>query len=79
MAGNPFGLANAPSTFQRYVNWVLRDFLDEFASAYPFDDIIIFTDGLLSQHHSHVRAVLDRLKAAGLQLELKKCEFDAAQ
>ena len=71
----PFGLANAPSTFQRYVNWVLRDFLDEFASAY-LDDIIIFTDGPLSQHHSHVRAVLDRLKAAGLQLEIKKCEFD---
>ena len=26
----PFGLANAPSTFQRYINWVLREHLDEF-------------------------------------------------
>jgi len=71
----PFGLANAPSTFQRYVNWTLREFLDDFVSAY-LDDIIIFTDGSLSQHHAHVRTILDRLKDAGLQLELKKCEFD---
>jgi predicted aspartyl protease len=71
----PFGMANAPSTFQRYVNWVLREFLDDFASAY-LDDIIIFTDGSRDLHHEHVRKVLDRLKEAGLQLELKKCEFD---
>jgi hypothetical protein len=71
----PFGLANAPSTFQRYINWVLRDFLDEFASAY-LDDILIFTDGPLEQHHTHVRQILEKLQSAGLYLELKKCEFD---
>ena len=71
----PFGLANAPSTFQRYVNWILRDLLDDFVSAY-LDDILIFTDGSLSQHHTHVRQVIKRLQAAGLQLELDKCEFD---
>jgi hypothetical protein len=71
----PFGLANAPSTFQRYINWVLRDLLDETASAY-LDDILIFTDGTLSQHHDDVRQVLKRLQDAGLYLELKKCEFD---
>jgi hypothetical protein len=43
----PFGLANAPSTFQQYINWVLRDLLDETALAY-LDDILIFTDGTLS-------------------------------
>jgi hypothetical protein len=47
-------------------------------SAY-LDDIIIFTDGSLSQHHAHVRTILDRLKEAGLQLELKKCEFDVTR
>jgi len=45
----PFGLANTLSTFQCYVNWVLQDFLDEFASAY-LDDILIFTNGMLSEH-----------------------------
>jgi hypothetical protein len=71
----PFGLANAPSTFQRYINWALRDFLDDFASAY-LDDVLIFTEGSLHKHHKHVRQVIQRLEEAGLHLELSKCEFD---
>ena len=39
----PFGLANAPSTFQRYINWTLRKHLDDFCSAY-IDDVLIFSD-----------------------------------
>ena len=31
------------STFQRYINWSLRDYLDEFVSAY-LDDILVFTN-----------------------------------
>ncbi len=38
----PFGLANVPSTFQKYINWALRDYLDEFCSAYV-DDVLIYT------------------------------------
>jgi hypothetical protein len=71
----PFGLANAPSTFQRYINWTLRDFLDEFASAY-MDDILVFSSGGLSEHRKHVKQVLQRLKDAGLQLDIDKCEFE---
>lgn len=44
----PFGLANAPSTFQRYMNWALREYLDEFVSAY-IDDILVFTEGTLDE------------------------------
>jgi hypothetical protein len=73
--GNSFWSCQRPSTFQRYINWVLRDLLDEIVSAY-LDNILIFTDGTLSQHHDHVRQVLKRLQDAGLYLELKKCEFD---
>ena len=40
----PFRLANAPSTFQKYINWAMRDYLDEFCSAYV-DDILIYTNG----------------------------------
>ena len=32
----PFGLTGAPATFQRYINHVLRKFLDDFCSAYSW-------------------------------------------
>jgi predicted aspartyl protease len=53
----PFGLANAPSTFQKYINWSLRDYLDEFCSAY-IDDILIYTSGSQLDHREKVRKVL---------------------
>lgn len=55
----PFGLANAPSSFQRYINWALREFLDEFTSAY-IDNILVFTTGSLHKHREH--AVVKCLK-----------------
>jgi hypothetical protein len=71
----PFGLANAPSTFQKYINWALRDYLDKFCSAY-IDDILIYSSGSLNQHRQHVRKVLQRMIDAGLQLDIDKCEFE---
>lgn len=71
----PFGLANAPSTFQKYINWALKDYLDAFCSAY-IDDILIYTDGTRVQHQDHVRKVLQRLREAGLQIDIDKCEFE---
>ena len=70
-----FGLANASSTFQRYVNWVLRDFLDEFVSAY-LDDILIFSSDSLRDHQKKISTVLQCLADAGLQLDVDKCEFE---
>lgn len=69
----PFGLSNGPATFQRYINGVLQDYLDVFCSAY-IDDILIYSD-TLEEHRDHVNKVLDRLRAAGLQADLKKSEF----
>ena len=71
----PFGLANASSTFQHYVNWVLHDFLDEFASVY-LDDILIFLSDSLRDHQKKVSTVLQHLADAGLQLDVDKCEFE---
>ena len=70
----PFGLANAPSTFQRYINWTLRDYLDNFCSAY-MDDIIIYLKNL-REHRKQVEQVLERLRTAGLQCDIGKCEFE---
>jgi hypothetical protein len=71
----PFRLANAPSTFQRYINWAIRDYLDDFYSTYV-DDILIYTDGSLEEHQEHVQKVMLRLQEAGLQLDVDKCEFE---
>ena len=71
----PFELANASSTFQRYINWALRDFLNEFCSAYV-NDILIFTDGLLHQHRNHVQKILLQLQEVSLQIDIDKCEFE---
>lgn len=70
----PFGLSGAPASFQRYINETLREYLDDFCSAYV-DDVLVFTDGSLSDHESKVRLVLKKLLKAGLGLDIDKCEF----
>ena len=50
----PFGLANAFNIFQRYINWALRDFLDEFCSAYV-DDILIHINDSRTEHQKQVK------------------------
>jgi hypothetical protein len=69
----PFGLANAPSPFQHFINDVLHEYLDTFYTVY-IDDILIYIDNL-SEHKKHVRSVLESLRKAGLQLDIEKCEF----
>ncbi|KJZ68644.1 hypothetical protein HIM_11963 [Hirsutella minnesotensis 3608] len=67
----PFGLTGAPATFQRYINHTLRDFLDEFCSAY-IDDILIYSSGSLADHRNKMKQVLARLRDAGLQVDIDK-------
>ena len=69
----PFGLTNGPATYQRYMNDVLFDYLDDFCTAY-LDDILIYSEDPL-EHQEHVQKVLQRLQDAGLQVDIKKCEF----
>lgn len=69
----PFGLTNGPATYQRYMNKILFDFLDDFCTAY-LDDILIYSNNLV-EHETHVKKVLARLREAGLQVDIKKTEF----
>jgi len=55
----PFGLSNAPSAFQRFMNKVFYDFLDIYVVIY-FDDILIYSDNL-EDHKKHVKEVLRKL------------------
>jgi len=69
----PFGLTNGPASYQHYMNDVLFEYLHQFCQAY-LDDIIIYSK-TLKEHKRHVRLVLDRLREAGLQVNINKCEF----
>jgi len=69
----PFGLSNAPATFQRFMNNVLSDLLDVCVVIY-LDDILIYSDDIM-QHRKHVKEVLKRLWKAGLYTKAEKCEF----
>ena len=68
-----FGLVNAPATFQRLMNDVLRDYLRKFCLVY-LDDIIIYSKSL-KDHKRHVRKVLQAIRSAGLKLKPAKCKW----
>ncbi|KAM0789314.1 hypothetical protein ACM66B_000152 [Microbotryomycetes sp. NB124-2] len=73
----PFGLTNAPSVFQRVINDVLRQEIDNFCVAY-LDDILIYSQDEVSPIQ-HVRTVLQRLQDAGLYGNAAKYEFHLPQ
>jgi hypothetical protein len=64
----PFGLCNAPATFQRMMNDILRDFLHKFVTVY-LDDVYIYSR-TMEEHLDHLRLVLQRFKEEGLKLRL---------
>lgn len=66
----PFGLCNAPATFQRVMDQLLRD-MKEYCLPY-MDDIVIFTQGGFEQHLKHVENVLKRLESAPMVVKPKK-------
>ena len=55
----PFGLTNAPATFQTLMTDIFRPYLDDFMNVY-LDDILIFSE-TIEDHLSHVRKVLEKL------------------
>ena len=73
----PFGLCNAPGTFQSFINATLHEYLDDFCTGY-MDDILIYSK-TREEHVTHVSKVLERLQKAGLYLDIKKCEFFATE
>jgi RNase H-like domain found in reverse transcriptase/Reverse transcriptase (RNA-dependent DNA polymerase)/Integrase zinc binding domain/Integrase core domain/Zinc knuckle len=67
----PFGLCNAPATFQRYMFMCVLGI----TNCMPYmDDILIFSHDI-KNHVEDVRRVLQRFSENGLRLKLKKCQF----
>jgi len=73
----PFGLTNAPTSFHRWMNEILSDYLDIFRVAY-LDDILVFSPNEETER-KHVRAVPTRVRDTGLILKASKCEFHAME
>jgi hypothetical protein len=69
----PFGLCNAPATFQRLMDTVLRDILWQFVVVY-IDDINVGSK-TFDEHLLHLEQVFLRLEQAGLKLNPEKYFF----
>ncbi|MEL7181406.1 MAG: reverse transcriptase domain-containing protein, partial [Pseudomonadota bacterium] len=69
----PFGLSNAPGTFQRLMNELFKTELHKYVLIF-LDDILIYSP-TLEEHADHVRRVMLTLRAANLKLKPKKCKF----
>ena len=69
----PFGLINAPTAFQQFMNDIFSDLLDVCVVIY-LDDILIYSNNM-SKHHWHVKEVLKHLCKAGLYAKAEKCKI----
>ena len=69
----PFGLKNVIATFQRIINQVLEDDLNEMCKVFV-DDVNIHSRGW-DEHLRHIERVLQKLYQAQLRLNPDKCRF----
>lgn len=73
----PFGLVNAPATFQMVMNMILKGLTWKHCLVY-IDDIIVWSDNF-DNHLKHLDLVFQRLRKANLTLKPLKCSFAKAE
>ena len=69
----PFGLCNAPASFQHLMNSIFQEFLDDFVIVY-LDDIMVYSR-TYEEHLKHLDIVFSKLRDNQLYAKLRKCEF----
>lgn len=69
----PMGLKNAPSTFQRVMDNVLKDLQNSVCLVY-LDDIVVFSTSL-QEHIINLEKVFERLRESNFKVQLDKSEF----
>ena len=69
----PFGLCNAPATFQRLMQTSMNDLVFQILLVY-LDDILVYASSF-EEHLHRLEIVLSRLREIGLKLNPEKCSF----
>ena len=69
----PFGLCNAPATFQRLMQNCLGELNLTYVLIY-LDNIVVFSDSE-AEHVKRLAAVFERFQEHGLKLKPSKCNF----
>jgi hypothetical protein len=69
----PFGLTNAMTTFQSFMNTILKPYIRKFVLVF-FDDILIYSS-LWAKHLQHVKMVFDLMRTNHLYIKRSKCAF----
>lgn len=70
----PFGLKNSPAVFQRFINEIFRNIIDDMKIVIYMNDILIAAE-TIDEHIDLLFVVLDRCCRRGLELNLSKSKF----
>lgn len=70
-----FGLTNSPATFQRVMDGIFRDMIDQGKIIVYMDDILIYST-TLEDLQENTEEVLRRIEKYDLYLKPAKCEFE---
>ena len=73
----PFGLSNAPGTFQSLMNYIFRTLLRKYVLVF-FDDILVYSK-TISDHVQHLASVFHIMKQHQLYAKRSKCSFAMAK